>query len=328
MNYYEVLGVDKNASKEEIKKAYRKKAQEHHPDKGGDESKFKEVSEAYEVLSDDTKRRNYDMGGTRTSGFTSDMFDSLFNDFFGTSTFQRKRRGSDLRVKLGLTIEDIVQGTSKKLKYNRHKKCDGCRGDGGKNKKMCLHCSGTGFIQMRSGFMVQTFGCKHCNTIGHTFESKCGDCNGNGSIQSEEIIDINIPKGSTNENSFNMQGYGNFVKSGEYGDLLIIVEEIPHSIFTRNGINLETVQKISISDAVLGTEKKIKFMGREFDIKIKPGIEIGEFITIKGEGIPLIGREIRGDMKILIKIDIPKILSKEQNDLFEELKKMESNDNN
>jgi len=223
MSYYDILGINKNASQEEIKKAYRKKALEHHPDKGGDESKFKEASEAYEVLSDENKRREYDTYGSvgggnpfggfggrhQGHGFSMDDIFSQFGDIFGGRYGQpkpRQRKGGDLRVQLSLTLDEVMLGSNKKVKYKRQTPCEGCNGKGGSETKDCLACNGSGqrtvTQQTPFGIMSQTMPCNNCGSSGRVVHNHCKSCNGEGTKLVEEIVEINIPTDNVNNKNF------------------------------------------------------------------------------------------------------------------------------
>ncbi len=342
MNYYDILGVNKDASTDEIKKAYRKKAIEHHPDKGGDEAKFRQAAEAYETLSDDQKRREYDMyggspnrGGFQAHGFGMEDIFSRFGDIFGGGNpfgnFSQRppqRRGNDLRVSLKLTLEEIFQGTTKKVKYKRHNSCPSCNGAGGHGEKTCTGCNGFGRKNVTQhtpfGTISQTLTCNQCNGIGKQTTNNCNSCNGHGVHDKEEIVEINIPRGISNGMTMNLQGHGNYTKGGIAGDLLVNIEEVPHPIFTRDGNNLLMEKVISISDAVLGSNSSIDTFYGELLVNITPGTESGKVITIYGKGLPVLasnGQTVGvGNLVITLKIDIPKQINIEQRKIFETLR--------
>lgn len=340
-NYYDILGVDKNASSEDIKKAYRKKALEYHPDRGGDEVKFKEAAEAYETLSDDQKRKEYDMFGSRTNrgssqrGFGMDDIFSQFGDIFGNPfggafTNQRQRRGNDLRVQMSVTLEEVLTGTIKKVKYKRQNICTPCNGKGGTNLKTCTGCGGAGVRtitqQTPFGSISQTVPCNICGGHGSTISNRCPHCNGNGTVSKDETVEINIPKGVASGMSMNMSGYGNYIKDGQPGDLHVLIEELPHPRYTREGNTLTCNEWISISDAVLGTNLKLQTMHGETILQIYGGCESGKVFTIPAKGIPFITRngytENSGNLFVKINIHIPKTLNERQKELFFELREI------
>jgi len=346
MNYYDILGVTKDASIEEIKKAYRKKAIEHHPDKGGDESKFREAAEAYETLSDDGKRKEYDVfGGTRRGnnggfqghGFSMEDIFSRFGDVFGGNPFgnfnQRppQKRGNDLRVSLKLTLDDIFRGVTKKVKYKRHNACVSCNGNGGHGEKTCNGCNGFGrknFTQHTPfGTISQTMACNDCQGSGKQVSTRCNSCNGHGVYDKEEVVDINIPRGVMNNMTLNLQGHGNYIKGGVAGDLHVHIEELPHDRFRREGSDLHTDIWINISDAVLGGQKDIETFYGPHQIAILPGTESGKVIKVHGKGLPTMGSNGQtvgvGNLVLKFNIFIPKNLNVEQTKIFENLRNFE-----
>jgi molecular chaperone DnaJ len=345
MNYYDILGVNKDASIDEIKKAYRKKAIEHHPDKGGDESKFREAAEAYETLSDQQKRREYDVyggnphnrgGGFNGHGFSMEDIFSRFGDVFGGNPFgnfgQRptQRKGNDLRVSLKLTLEEVFRGTTKKVKYKRHNACTSCNGAGGHGERACGGCNGFGrkniTQQTPFGTISQTMNCNQCQGTGKQTTSNCGFCNGHGVQDKEEIVDINVPRGISGGMTMNLQGHGNYTKGGIAGDLLVNIEELPHHKFRRDGSNLHCDETISISDAVLGTQLKLDTFYGDQIVTITPGTESGKVLTVFGKGLPSMGSNGQtigvGNLIITIKVDIPKQINIEQRKIFETLREL------
>jgi len=345
MNYYDILGVSKDASTDEIKKAYRKKAIEHHPDKGGDESKFRESAEAYEILSDDSKRREYDTfgsnpnhrnggGGFQAHGFSMEDIFSRFGDVFGGNPFgnysQRpvQRKGNDLRVSLKLTLEDIFRGTTKKVKYKRHNACASCQGKGGTNERACTGCNGFGKKHITQhtpfGSISQTMTCNDCLGSGKQVTNRCGSCNGHGVQDREEIVEITIPRGIGNGMTMNLQGHGNYIRDGIAGDLLVNIEELPHEKFIRDNSDLVCEQDISIADAVLGRDIELDTFYGPQRLSILPGTESGKILKIHGKGLPTIGSNGQtigvGNLVIKLNIKIPKNLDAEQRKIFESLR--------
>jgi molecular chaperone DnaJ len=346
MSYYDVLGVNRDASVDEIKKAYRKKAIEHHPDKGGDESKFREAAEAYETLSDDNKRREYDMyggrrqnsnGGFQAHGFSMEDIFSRFGDVFGGNPFGNfnsrppQRKGNDLRVSLKLSLEEVFKGTQKKVKYKRQNACTTCNGAGGHGERACQGCNGFGrknFTQHTPfGTISQTMTCNDCSGSGKQVSNKCSACNGHGTTDKEEIVDINIPRGVTNGVTLNLQGHGNYIRGGIAGDLHVHIEEMPHDRFRREGNDLHTDIWITISDAVLGGQKEIDTFYGPQQIAILPGTESGKIIRVHGKGLPSMGSNGQttgvGNLVVKLNIFIPKNLNVEQTKIFENLRNLE-----
>jgi molecular chaperone DnaJ len=334
-NYYTILGVNKNSTPDEIKKAYRNAVKEHHPDKGGDEEKFKEVSEAYEVLSDPSKKQQFDTYGSTSKRQQSHGFDmndifSQFGDIFGNGgrQQQRVRKGSDLRMKVPLTLEEVITGTTKKVKYKRHDTCIPCQGKGGSDFKTCNSCNGAGsrtFTQSTPfGHVQQTSVCTTCNGDGKIVSNRCRSCNGDGTSIKEESVDVNIPAGVDNGMQLNMSGYGNYIKNGVHGDLFILIELLKHNKFVRDGSDLYTDEWISIYDAILGTKLNVPTIQGDFNINIEPGCESGKVFTSRGKGVPSIDNYGRnhgsGNLYVKVNVKIPKNLSNEEMEVFRKLK--------
>lgn len=346
MSYYDILGVSKSATQEEIKKAFRKKAIEHHPDKGGDETKFKEISEAYDVLSDESKRVDYDRYGKNNAnnpfsrggghGFNMDdifsQFGDMFGGGFGRNNHQHppRRKGGDLRVQIQVNLEEILFGTTKKVKYKRQKPCTPCNGKGGSGKKTCTSCNGFGrrnvTQQTPFGVINSTQLCSVCSGTGGVISNHCRNCSGQGTINEEEVVDINLPKGVGNGMSMVMEGLGNFVRDGIPGDLQIIITEIPNPKFKREGNDLVTDLNISIPQAVLGTKQLISTLEGDITIDINSGCESGKIFSLPGKGIPiLINGKVsnsRGTLYVRVNISIPKKISEEEKKLYQELDKL------
>jgi molecular chaperone DnaJ len=340
-DYYEILGVDKSASSDQIKKAYRKMAMKYHPDKnsGNDaESKFKEISEAYEVLSDDKKRSNYDRFGT-TEGFSSGFngghgfsmedifsnFGDVFGDAFGKrySGQKRQKRGSDLRMKVNVTIEDVLKGTTKKLKYKRQDKCETCDGKGGTDVKDCLSCDGSGrrIVVQNTPFgqIRQEVPCPDCGGTGKVIRNVCKDCNGHGTNTIDQTVDIEIPAGVEAGMQFTMTGFGNYTRDGIAGDLQIIIDEIKEDYFTRQNNNLIIEKEISVIDAIIGSNIVVKTPHGNMNIKVEPGTNHDSRIRINGKGTPHIHYGL-GDLYVVFKVKIPKEINLEEKYILEKLK--------
>lgn len=342
-DYYKILGVDKNASEDEIKKAYRKMAMKYHPDKNPDnkdaESKFKEAAEAYDVLSTPEKKSNYDRYGSAGGpsggynggfgGFNMDDIFSNFGDIFGNAFNQRyggkrpQSRGGNLRIKVSLTIDEILKGANKKIKYKRQDKCKTCDGKGGTDVRNCIPCNGSGqrvvLQNTPFGQIRQATTCPDCSGSGQQVHTKCNDCRGDGTILKEETIDIQIPAGVSNGMQLTMSGYGSFIRNGIAGDLHIIVEEITDNSFKREGNNIIVDKKISVIDAIIGANLKVNTPHGEIPISIEPGTEHGKVIRISGRGIPDIQLGM-GDLFIRISVKIPKNIELDEQHTLEKLK--------
>ena len=359
-DYYEVLGVDKNVSPDDLKKAYRKLALKYHPDRNpGDkeaEEKFKEAAEAYDVLSNPDKKARYDQfghaglegaGGFGGQGMSMDdifsSFGSIFGDLFGGgggfgfSGFGDSRgrggarstsRGSNLRIKVKLTLEEIEQGVEKKIKVGKYVPCKSCGGSGARNNSFetCSHCHGTGVVTevRRSifGQMQTQSACPYCGGQGRIIKDKCHDCHGDGIVKSEEIITINIPAGVSDGMQLSMRGQGNAAPHGGVpGDLIIQVEEIPHELFERQENNLFYNAFITFADAALGAAVEIPTLNGKVRVKIEQGTPSGKVIRLKGKGLPDLNGYSRGDLLVSINVWVPKSLTKEENSMVEELGK-------
>lgn len=339
-DYYDILGVSKTASSEDIKKAYRKLAIRYHPDKNPRnktaEEKFKEAAEAYEVLSSPEKRKIYDKFGheglasQRSSGgmkmediFSNfgDIFGSAFGDPFSFTSSNRERsfKGSDLRIRIKLTLEEISRGVEKKVKVKRMKKAKGVR------FKTCIHCNGNGKIyHIKKTFIgnIQTMStCKNCNGIGKIVDNIPPGANRQGMIHEEELVSIQIPPGVTEGIHLKFSGKGNEATlEGINGDLIVIIEEIPHEIFKRDGINIHYDLYISIPEAVLGTSKEVPTLDEKVRLSIESGTQSGKIFRIKGKGIRNIEDYGHGDLLVHIHLWTPKKLSRELKQIFEKIK--------
>jgi molecular chaperone DnaJ len=360
-DYYEVLGVSKDATETDIKKAYRKLALKYHPDKNPGnkeaEDKFKESAEAYEVLRDPNKRSRYDQfghagigGAAGTNGFSMSMDDifSQFGDIFGDAfggafggfsgfggTRQRRRRvnkGSNLRVKVKLTLEEIAIGVEKKIKVNKYVPCNSCSGSGskeGSSYATCSACHGTGQVTRVTntflGQMQTSSTCPSCGGEGQTIVNKCPACAGDGIVRGDEIISINIPAGVEDGMQLSLSGKGNAgARNGVPGDLIILVEEIPHKHFDRDGVNLLHDAYISFSQAALGETIEVPTIEGKARIKITPGTQGGKVLRLKGKGLPSINAYGTGDLLININVWTPKNLTKEERKILEQLNNSEN----
>ncbi len=357
-DYYEVLGVNKSANKEEIKKAYRKLALKFHPDKNkGDkaaEEKFKEASEAYHVLSDDKRKSNYDQfghaafqgggqGGFGNFDFSSsfsDIFEDVFGDFgdfgFGGGRSRRGRtnnRGSDLRYDISIELNDAFIGTEKNISYTTYKKCKTCSGSGakpGSKPTSCNYCNGQGKVRSSQGFFTIQQTCPECSGEGEKISNPCSSCTGVGKTQSNETVAVKIPKGVDDGTRIRLAGKGEAgTKGGSNGDLYLFISVEPHSIFKRSEENLYYELPISIADAALGATVEVPSIdGGKTRIKIPSGTQSGKQLRLKGKGMPILRRNITGDLYIRIITEVPTSLTKKQKELLVEFKTLEDTKSN
>ena len=364
-DYYEVLGVSKSASSADMRKAYHKLAMQYHPDRNpGDkqaEEKFKEAAEAYEVLSDDDKRARYDRyghagvdpnmgggygggGGGMTMEDILRQFGDIFGDgggggggfgsFFGGQSGggrSRGERGSNLRIKVSLSLEEIALGVAKKIKVRKQIVCDQCNGTGAKDSSSvstCQTCRGAGVVrQVRSTFMGQvqtTHTCPTCNGSGQTVTANCSKCRGDGRVYEEETIELEIPAGVEEGMQLSMRGKGNAGRmGGAPGDLLITIEEKPHEFLQRDGPNLIHDLYLNFADAALGTSVEVPTIEGKVKIKIPAGTQAGKILRLKDKGLPNVqSRHSRGDQLIHVNVWTPKKLSDEERQLLEKLRNM------
>ncbi|MBE0639765.1 MAG: molecular chaperone DnaJ [Bacteroidales bacterium] len=351
-DYYEILEVSRDASEADVKKAYRKMALKFHPDKNpGDKSaedKFKEAAEAYEVLSDPQKRERYnryghDGVGNQGGGMSMDDIFSHFGDIFGGAfggfgggfgggfsgggTHRRVNRGSNLRVKVKLNLDEIANGVEKKIKVSKFVKCEPCSGTGaqhGSSYNTCHTCHGSGQVTRVTntflGQMQTTSTCPTCGGEGRSITQKCTSCGGDGIVKGEEVISINIPAGVADGMQLSVSGKGNAgARSGINGDLIIIIEEKEHEDLVRDGNNLIYEKYISFPDAVLGCQVEIPTLEGKARITLEPGIQSGKVLRLKGKGLPNIDRYGKGDLLININVWTPESVSKEEKLILEKL---------
>ena len=350
-DYYDVLGVTKSVTEKELKKAYKKAAIKFHPDKNPDdksaEGKFKEAAEAYEVLSDSNKRARYDQyghagleggGGFGGSGFggggmnMDDIF-SQFGDIFGSAFGgsgrggRRRSRGSNLRVRVKLTLEEIANGVEKKIKINKNVGCDDCNATGAENGNLstCNQCNGSGqtvqIVNTPLGRMQTSGTCNGCGGQGETASSACGTCSGQGVVKKPEEVSIKIPAGVEDGMQLSVSGKGNIApRGGVAGDLIVVIEEIPHEVLKRDGKNLHYDLYISYSDAVLGANPAIQTISSKVKIKLEAGIQSGKILRLRGKGLPSVDRYGSGDLLIHVNVWTPQELTKEQKKFFENCK--------
>jgi molecular chaperone DnaJ len=349
-DFYEILGVSKTASKDELKTAYRKVAMQYHPDRNPNnpeaEEKFKEAAEAYEVLSNDEKRKVYDRygheglsgGGMGSSGgFSMDDIFSHFADIFGGFGGQRGQRqssgmgqrGSNLRTKVALTLEEIEQGCNKKIKVKKYVTCEVCGGSGAKDRNAmntCSTCGGSGYVRRVQntilGQMQTTGPCPTCHGSGKTIAHKCGNCHGEGRVYGEETISLDIPPGVSDGVQMSMGGKGNAgMNGGPAGDLLINIEEKPHEIFTRDGKNVLYELDLNFADAVLGTQVEVPTLNGSVKVTVPEGTPAGKVFRLRGKGLPVLNSYERGDQLIHINIWVPKDVSPEERKMLEKIQK-------
>ena len=358
-DYYEVLGVIKSTSPEDIKKAYRKSALKYHPDKNkGDkasENKFKEASEAYHVLSDKKRRKNYDQfghaafeGGPGRGGFEnfdfsqfSTSFSDIFEDFFegfGETRGRRQGRsssfrGEDLRYDLSISLEDAYHGKKHEINFSSSEKCGRCDGYGGEpgsKPVSCSMCGGQGQVRSSQGFFTIQQTCPECSGSGEQISSPCKECRGMGKKQTRKKIFTNIPKGVDDGTRIRLSGKGEAgIKGGGNGDLYIFVSIEPHSIFQRSEENLFYEFPISLADATLGTTVEVPTIdGEKAKVKIPAGTQNGKQFRLRGKGMPIIRDKDYGDLYIRAVTEVPVSLNKEQKNLLEQFKKLEDTKTN
>lgn len=327
-DYYNILGVDKNADQSTIKKAYRKLAKEKHPDSGGNEEEFKQIAEAYEVLGDEQKKSNYDKYGHSKPNQGGSGFEDMFNHF-GFGFNQRKqsmnRKGSDLRMNLQVNLEEIFNGTSKTIRYNRQSACMSCNSAGGSEPISCVRCNGKGSIieEIRTpfGVMQNVSTCQLCQGDGVVHRNKCDNCSGQGVIPKNEVIEIKIPIGVQDGMSMVFQGMGQAVKNGTSGSLIINFNEMPHKKYVRYENDLKYTLKLPYHTLVLGGEANIETIeGTEIKIKIPKLNNIGDTLRVSGKGMKRMNSESRGDLMINLDISMPKEISDDEREILEKLK--------
>jgi len=358
-DYYEILGVNKNASKEEIKQAYRKLAHQYHPDKSsGNEKKFKEINEAYQVLSSDEKRQQYNQFGDTfdQSGFSSqganwedifqgfrgqansqrvnweDLgdFSDIFGDVFSRAGFSRKKeKGKDIVVDAEITLEEAFKGIKKDFNIKKLSVCSNCKGTGGEpgsSKKKCSRCNGRGQVEQTRrtffGVFSQVSICPECNGKGEIPEKKCKKCNGRGLVYETETISVDLPAGVDNNQTIRVSGKGEMSKKdGVAGDLYVRVHLKKHKDFIRKGDDIYCDIQIKFTQAVLGDKIEVPIIEKNVKLKIPAGTESGKLFRLAGRGMPRINRGGRGDEYVRVRVKIPKKLSKKEKKLIDELRK-------
>jgi molecular chaperone DnaJ len=357
-DYYDVLGVNKSASPEDIKSAYRKLAVKYHPDKNpGDkaaEDKFKEASEAYGILSDKSKKENYDnfghaafenggsqggfggFGGFGGSDF-SDIFEDFFGDFGGGGRRSNRRnssnRGSDLRYDLSITLEEAFSGKKQNIEFSSSDKCTTCKGSGSKpgySADRCTYCGGNGKVRSNQGFFTVQQTCPQCSGSGEEITNPCNDCGGNGNKQTSKKISVTIPKGVDDGTRIRLTGKGEAgSRGGANGDLYLFINIKSHELFKRSNENLFFECPISIADAALGTTIEIPTIdGGKAKIKIPDGTQSGKQFRLRGKGMPYMRGSGTGDLYVQINTEVPISLNKEQKELLEKFREIENEKSN
>lgn len=350
-DYYDLLGVSKGASDDDIKKAYRKQAMQYHPDRNqGDpkaEQKFKEISEAYEILKDPQKRSAYDQyghsafeqgGGRPGGGFHpgaegfefnfggsfSDVFEEIFNG--GRRAPETNSRGSDLRYDTEITLEEAFQGVTKTIKVATLKSCGDCKGSGGQDgakPKTCPHCQGRGKIRAQQGFFTIERPCSSCDSMGQVIDKPCKTCKGHGRVRGEKTLTVNIPKGVDEGSRIRLTGEGEAgLRGGPTGDLYAFIHIKPHTFFERDGSALYCRVPVSMTTAALGHQIDVPTIdGTKARISIPEGAQSGKQLRLKGKGMTALRSNSRGDMYIQVLVETPQNLSKKQRELLEEFEK-------
>ncbi len=356
-DYYKTLGVEKGASADEIKKAFRKLAHKYHPDKGGDEKKFKEASEAYQVLSDEKRRSGYDtygsagpgqgngfgqsgsqhggfdfsgfQGGFNGQGFEGIDLNDIFGDFFGgrgARASAQTRRGRDISVDMKGTFAEAVFGVERKVLITKTSACHTCHGSGAKpgtKLNTCSRCNGQGRVNeaVKSflGVFMQARECSACSGAGKVPEEKCGDCKGAGVLRRQEEITIKVPAGIENGETVRLVGAGEAIQNGTAGDLYVRIHVAPHTIFKRERENLVMELKIKLTDAILGAEYPLETLDGQIKLTIPKGISSGEVLRVRGKGVP-VNTKHRGDLFIKVEVKNPSKLSSKAEKLLRELR--------
>lgn len=349
-NYYDILGVPKSATKDDIKKAYRKLAHQYHPDKqGGDEAKFKEVNEAYQVLSDEQKRSKYDQFGTgfndNAGGFGgggpfggqgfgdfdfggfSGGFEDIFDMFgMGGGRKSKARRGQDIKIDFGIDLEDSIDGKETEVNFKKLSFCKKCDGKGGFDPESCARCNGTGQVKQTMntmfGAFAQVVACPKCHGKGKSFKKTCSDCHGEGRRHEDVSFKIKIPKGILDGEIIKFIGEGEAgINGAPSGDMFVQVHFNPHKNFKHKGVDIYHDLSINMAQAALGDKIEIPTLYGNVNLKLDSGVQPGDVIKISGKGLPKRGSwGGKGDMYVKVKVEVPKHLSKKQRELLEQFK--------
>ncbi|MDY0278077.1 MAG: molecular chaperone DnaJ [Acholeplasma sp.] len=357
-DYYDVLGVAKGATKEEISKAYRAKAKQFHPDVSKEENaeaKFKEVQEAYETLGDEEKRKMYDQFGHQSSQFGGGQggfggfegfsgfggFGDIFNDFFGGGRQQRREsyngplRGEDIERVMTIDFMEAVLGTKKTVTVDVEEDCSHCKGTGAENPKdvkECSTCHGTGYVNVEQRTILGTMRtqqtCRTCGGTGKEIKNKCSVCGGSGRVRKNKTVEVNIPAGVDNNMTLRVAGYGHGgAKGGQSGDLLITFKVRPHKYFERRDNDIYLKIPISFSEAALGVTKDVPTIHGEVSLKIPAGVQSGTSLRMRDMGVQSVRNKRKGDQLVIVEIQTPKKLSPKEKKLFEELNEIEDKEN-
>lgn len=341
-DYYQILGVNKNSTDEEIKKSYRKLALQYHPDKNQGnpdaESKFKEIAEAYEVLSNAEKRRNYDMGGRSqffqsagSNPFSHFAGSDIWSDIFAKKNFSHKK-GQNLFVNIPLTLKEMYTGTKRTIRIKKYKKCEPCTGNGsldGKSFQTCTNCKGTGQFQhtryQQFAQISTTVQCNQCNGTGKMILEVCEKCFGRGANIFEEELDVDIPAGTLPGMQLGVNGKGNEEPGATIpGDLLINIKEVPDPIFERQGTNVKVIKEISFFDACIGTKIEVKLpLGETVSLLVEPGTTHGTMLQLQGKGLYEFSIGSKGDFLVEIRIKVPRIVDQNEIEAIKEIKEKE-----
>lgn len=356
-DYYDILGVAKGADKDEMKKAYRKKAMQYHPDRNPDdaeaEKKFKELNEAYDVLKDDQKRAAYDQfghaafeggmggrggaggfgggfGGFDGGGFT-DIFEEMFGDFMGGGGRGQARggartgavRGNDVRANLEISLEQAFKGTKAKIRVPTMESCDRCDGSGaepGTQPETCNNCGGRGKVRVQQGFFTIERACPNCGGVGRSIKDPCKNCSGAGRLRKEKKLEVQVPAGVEDGTRIRLSGEGEAgARGGPAGDLYVFVSVKPHRFFKRDGANLHCRVPVSMVEAALGGSVEVPIIdGKKNKVSIPAGTQAGTQLRLRGKGMSVLRSQSRGDMYIEVAVETPVNLSKKQKDLLEE----------
>ena len=354
-DYYKVLGVSKNATFEEVKKAYKKLAHKYHPDKGGDSEKFKEINEAYQILSNEAKRKQYDTfgatGGPNFGGFGSGQggqsgarwdfgggfdgvnfnFGDIFEQFFSGANQKNtsvRNRGRDIEVRLDITLEEAFNGTEREVGLDTEVVCERCNGkryEPDSKLQTCEYCRGAGRVKENQDTFLGMFSnvtvCEECFGTGKVPEKNCKKCLGEGRMRSRKEVRVKVPAGINTYDTIKVGKQGEAGIGGNAGDLYIKIFVMPHDKFVRKGDDLYGEETIKFTQAVLGGDARIKMVDGAVNLKIPKGIQAGDLVKLKGKGMPRMRSIGKGDYYVRVKIDIPKRLSQEQKELLEKLQK-------